>query len=496
MAFSSLGRLLDIEWMLHLDEARPAADVHRHDSELLRGSAPADPDEALRLWLDRRRRELEGRTLGARVSEGLTVLHVVLVVLSLAAGAGAAEALLHGGSAREPTNLLHFLFTTLVWPLALLLGSATLLLVRGRLGRSVLLMDLSTHLLGSFSRWRRSGPREGGDLGSDWRELRRAGRRYGDIEVATLTSAAQWYPLSFHVGAAVSLLGSALFSDLAFAWSTTNDSLTIDTLSKFFGVIAAPWCVILEVGCVSPELVRATQFSRFTGEYALPHGAAWSGAWWPVLLGCLLFYGVLPRLSFALVLRGWAAHRSARASERVLELRRRLRAQVDVSASRTHPEADGAEPAPDVLGGQLPPRQPSSAACWVIRWRGAALEESAEASWCEQLGFRVVRRESAGGSDFARDSALLETARQSSDAVVLIVEGWEAPDKATRRFVQALRESGDAARPVFVSVLLGAADAPELALWRDRMRLLGDPLVSVEPIVAGAGADVGSEGSR
>lgn len=493
MAFSSLGRLLDIEWMLHLDEARPASEVHRQDSELLRGSAPADPDEALSLWLEGRRGELEGRTLGVRVSEGLTVLHVVLVVLSLAAGAGAAEALLHGGSGRAPTNLLHFLFATLVWPLALLLGSATLLLVRGRLGRSVLLMDLFTQLFGFFSRWRRSSAPEGGDLVNDWRKLRRAGRRYRDIEVATLTSAAQWYPLAFHLGAAASLLGSALFSDLAFAWSTTNDSLTWDTLARFFGVVTAPWCLLLEVGCVSPELVRATQFSRFTGEYALPQGAASSGAWWPVLLGCLLFYGVLPRLSFALALRGWAAHRSARSSERVLELRGRLRAQVGVVARRTHPEADGAEPAPHALERQLTERRPS-AACWVIRWRGAELEQSAESSLCEQLGLHVVRRESAGGSDFARDSVLLESARQSSDAVVLIVEGWEAPDKATRRFVQALRQNGDPARPVFVSVLLPAADAPELSLWRDRMRLLEDPLVSVEPIVAGAGAS--PEGAR
>lgn len=494
MAFSSLGRLLDIEWMLHLDEARPAADVRRHDSELLRGSAPADPDAALTLWLEGRRRELEGRTLGARVSEGLTALHLSLVVLSLVAGAGAAEALLQRGSAREPTNLLHFLFATLVWPLALLLGSATLWLVRGRLGQSVLLMDLYTQLLGAFSRWRSCGAPEGAELLRDWRKLRRAGRRYRDIEVATLTSAAQWYPLAFHLGAAFSLLGSALFSDLAFGWSTTDESLTWGALARFFALVTAPWCVPLEVGCVSSELVRATQFSRFTGEYALPHGAGSSGAWWPVLFGCLLFYGVLPRLVLALGLRGWAAHRSARSSERVLELRRRLRAQVEVVASRAHPEADGAEVAPDVARTQPAERPP--AACWVIRWRGAVLEESGEASLCAQLGLYVARRETAGGSDFARDRELLEAATQSSDAVVLIVEGWEAPDKATRHFVQALRQNGDATRPVFVSVLLGAADAPELSLWRDRMRLLEDPLVSVEPYVAGAVTRASSEASR
>jgi hypothetical protein len=486
MAFSSLGRLLDIEWMLWLDEARATPDVIAHDRELLRGRTPDDVEQALALWLDGRRRELSDRTLGVRVSETLTVLHAGLVALSLAAGAGTAEALLESASAREPTNVLHFLFATLVWPLALLLGSALALALRGRLGRSVLLTELYTRLLGAVSRVAASRAHEDWDLGHEWRRLRRAGRRYKDIEVATLASAAQWYPLAFHLGAAASLLGSALFSDLAFAWSTTTDSLTWDTLATFFRAITAPWCVPFGVGCVDPELVRATQFSRFTGQYALPHGAALSGAWWPALLACLLVYGVLPRLVFALGLAGFVKHRSARLSERVLELRARLRPQVDVITSRTHPGTDGAEPAPEVATLQLPERQPQRA-CWVIRWREAALDPAAEAALTEQLGLHAVRREAAGGSDFARDSALLlEASSHRSAALVLVVEGWEAPDKATRSFVQALRRSGDAERPIFVSVLLGTADAPELAVWRDRLRLLEDPFVSVEPCVRAA----------
>lgn len=59
-----------------------------------------------------------------------------------------------------------------------------------------------------------------------------------------------------------------------------------------------------------------------------------------------------------------------------------------------------------------------------------------------------------------------------------------APDKATRRFVHAIRQSGEPDRPVFVAVVLASPDAPELSVWRDRLRLLEDPFVSVEPVVA------------
>ena len=122
--------------------------------------------------------------------------------------------------------------------------------------------------------------------------------------------------------------------------------------------------------------------------------------------------------------------------------------------------------------------------CWVIGWRGAHIDaDDAQALW-RRLGLVEVRHDVAGGSDIEPDRALLDEAGPVDRAVVLVVEGWEAPDKATRRFVQALRAHGAADRPIFVVVLVPRADAPELGVWRDRMRLLEDPFVSVQPLVA------------
>jgi hypothetical protein len=492
MAFRLLGQILDIEWMLLRDEGRPAAELARHDRRVLgngssAGGSGADAEQALQLWILGRRRELDERTLGVRVSETLTLLHATLVALALAAGAGTARALLGGAATREPTNVLHFLFATLVWPLSFLIGSLLLLSLRGRLGRWVLLEDLYIRGLGVLGRLTRSRAHEDWDLAHEWRRLRRSGRRYRDLEVGTLLSAAQWYALSFHLGAAGCLLSSAVFSDLAFAWSTTNDSLEWTTLAAVFRGIAAPWCVALDKGCVSAELVRATQFSRFTGQYALPEGASLSGAWWPALGFCLVVYGVLPRLLFALGLGAFVRRRASHLSERVLELRGRLRAGVDVISSPTRSGADLAPPAPDAS--EIGPAPDLGArACWVIHWRGAVLDQDEVAAACRRLGLDPVRRDAAGGSDFADDTALLagswlEGLPESPAAVVLLVEGWEAPDKATRGFLQALRKHGAPDRPVFVGVLVANADAPELALWRDRLRLLQDPFISVQPIV-------------
>ncbi|MEO8183434.1 MAG: DUF2868 domain-containing protein [Deltaproteobacteria bacterium] len=482
MAFTLLGQILDIEWMLLRDEGRSAEELTCHDRQVLGQASAADAEQALRLWIEGRRRELHDRTLGVRVSEILTVLHVTLVVLAGAAGAGTAAAFSSSPAGREPTNVLHFLFATLVWPLLFLLGSVLVFSLRGRLGRSVLLADLYLLVLGLLGRLTRKLAHDDWDLAHEWRRLRRGARRYRDLEVGSLVSAAQWYALSFHLGAAASLLASALFSDLAFSWSTTNDSLDGATLAALFGVLTAPWCAALDTGCVSPELVAATQFSRFTGQYASPQGAALSGAWWPALVLCLLVYGVLPRLLFSLGLALSVRHRAARLSERVLELRGRLRAGVDVVTSPARSDVpEGAEPLPDLAPPRPRPGQ-GSEPCWVIRWRGAALDEAGVAALCGRLGLRAVRQDAAGGSDFGRDAALLEGSTASAATVLLVVEGWEAPDKATRRFVQELRQNGAPDRAVFVCVLSVAPDASELALWRDRLRLLQDPFVSVQSI--------------
>src|SRR5690349_17048513 len=115
MSFALLGKLLDIEWMLRRDEQRSSEEVVAHDRALLAQAGAVSPEAALDAWLAGRRRELEGRTLGIRVCELLTGLHAALVGVALLAGVGAAKVLLHGPSAQEPTNVLSFLFATLVW---------------------------------------------------------------------------------------------------------------------------------------------------------------------------------------------------------------------------------------------------------------------------------------------------------------------------------------------------------------------------------------------
>jgi len=123
----------------------------------------------------------------------------------------------------------------------------------------------------------------------------------------------------------------------------------------------------------------------------------------------------------------------------------------------------------------------------VIGWRGAALGDAELGATCARLGLRAERRDAAGDGDYESDRAILR-AGSSLAAALLVVDGWEAPDKATRHFIQALRAVG--VRPLFVGVLLEANDAPNLAIWRDRVGLLEDPDVNVEAIIRKPNAEL------
>ena len=62
------------------------------------------------------------------------------------------------------------------------------------------------------------------------------------------------------------------------------------------------------------------------------------------------------------------------------------------------------------------------------------------------------------------------------------MDAWEAPDKATRRFIRGIRQSGTPERPIYVIVASGmqAVNSEALHTWRDRLALLEDPFLSVQ----------------
>jgi hypothetical protein len=97
----------------------------------------------------------------------------------------------------------------------------------------------------------------------------------------------------------------------------------------------------------------------------------------------------------------------------------------------------------------------------------------------------------AGGADYAEDEALVAALGKAGAPVVVLAEGWEAPDKSIRAFLSALREASPARAKRFVALVeqakaedWRASPAADVKIWRDRLSLLEDPYLSIEPLEA------------
>jgi hypothetical protein len=85
--------------------------------------------------------------------------------------------------------------------------------------------------------------------------------------------------------------------------------------------------------------------------------------------------------------------------------------------------------------------------------------------------------------------AALASAGDAGAPIVVLAEAWEAPDKATLRFLKGVRGAVGERRPIAVGLLqqdparqLRVPSTEDVQTWRDRLSTLEDPYLGVEPL--------------
>lgn len=104
----------------------------------------------------------------------------------------------------------------------------------------------------------------------------------------------QWFWCVVALGMVVGFGVHLVFTDLAFAWSTTV-LLDSDGLATGLQVIALPWSGFWPAAVPDAELLTNTRFERIDPAASTVQATDW----WPFLLASLLFYNLLPRLLLA-----------------------------------------------------------------------------------------------------------------------------------------------------------------------------------------------------
>ncbi|HSN91365.1 MAG TPA: DUF2868 domain-containing protein [Anaeromyxobacteraceae bacterium] len=492
----NLSTLIDLEAQLQRDREIDPGALALRDASLAGGHPdPRRPHAAVEAWVRGLREREEGGLLpGRSLARALRLVRAVLAVAGLLLGWGAAAALLRFDGP-HPVN---------VWDLLLaLVGLQIVLLVLLLASLFFPVSSIGLPLLGLFrglAAWaypRLAARGLAPERLREWRLLlhRLRSRRslYRRVEPWLLLGLTQAFGVAFNVGAILALLRHVVFTDVAFAWSTTLLDLDPARFHAVVRVLSAPWAALWPDAVPTPELVAATRYSRLEGAYFLSGTGraadpALVGGWWPFLLASVATYGLVPRV-VALAgarLRAWSV--LARLPLDDAEVRALLGriAGGRVETASPDPEAPGPPPPPAPL--PAAPGSGTPARLALVVWRDAPSGDGSLAAVARQVGAAPAEVLRAGGVGHEEGEAGLgRIAAGGADAVAVLAEAWEAPDGGALRLLRSLRGGLGPGRRVLV-LLRGEAGAPrpeELRVWREELARLEDPWLAVEPLREG-----------
>ncbi len=486
-----LAALIDLEVQLADDERRSESELVERDRAIGRdiGTSARTRRALLAHWVEAIRTQSE-QSPGNTITRALRRASVLLSLTMFVVGATAAVGIFHF-TGDHPINVLVvlgvFVFAQL---LALAVSVAALVVATVSPGFfEGLPLVLALKRLASRL-WRKAGNQVADD------QTRRAIDRiltrralYDKIERYVLFRNLQLAAAWFNVGALMVLLIDVTVTDLAFGWSTTLQ-LGAESFLSLCQTLAAPWSKTVPEATPTFDLVHATQYFRLEGAYVgVADGVrvgdpALSGQWWPFLAGCLVFYGLLPRVVLALFGSTMVKLGLRTLSLDTPDIERLVGRLTAPSLRRTHDEDPGnmtplggvgLKPVPSALG------SPDREDALGVLWREARCPEAVVREFLRgryQLGLKSTLG-SAGGHDFAEDERFLERIGSQDESLVLIVsEPWTVPDSSLKRFIASIRAKGHKG-PVIVILTEGGSNE-DTAIWRGYLSELRDPYLFFE----------------
>lgn len=505
-----LEDLIDLEAQIAADEDRDAETLRARDRDAfgqLQVDDPSDRHTLLTRWLAVLRGQGQAPDLGRRVLFGYRWLTYLLVLLGLGLGWSAASLLLHYEQGQPPVNVGYFLLVVIGVQLGLLVLLVVGLPLLRVFPNLPLAGDLHAVLRGVANLLERAVAKADDHLSTEQRESWRVARSrlktramlYQPVEQWLLVGLTQLFGVAFNLGVLACCLRLVFFSDLAFSWSTTAETIDAALVHRIVDGLAAPWAAIFPDAVPSLELVEKSQYFRLDGRYAgAAPGATGDpqlvGGWWRFLIAATVVYGLVPRALLWVgvrIARGRALANLPLDTADVDRIVRRLRAPVVTTRAQAL-DPQGAEPAHAPVTASEPATAEDGGACSVILWRDMPAGPDAIARAVKHnFGCTVERTVQAGGVDFASDRSLAEELAQAEERILVLAEGWEAPDKSIRRFLGDLRQATGPRRKLTVALVEEAgpsdwrpASSHDVEIWRDRLTLLEDPYLGVEPLEA------------
>jgi hypothetical protein len=356
------NQIIDLEYFFHQDLETDSNRLHRRDRELFlkkQNQAGSDQDpsrrDLLSFWRSKRIKadfpDSSTKSPGSIFNDSHLLVKNISVVKGLLTGfIGGFSFFTYTGT--TPVNVFHFLLLFVVSQLifvALLLGAYLLRLVMPGLKLPSFYSLLFRGMLSRIAffihkKWLHNMPgKKRASMGHAFGVVKTRSKIYGSLFYWPLFGLSQLFAIGFNVGLLAVTLLKISTSDLAFGWQSTLQfsSMTIHQAVK---IAALPWSWFVSSSNSYPSIVEI-EGSRIILKEGIYHLATGDLiAWWPFLVFCLLFYGLLLRIAL-LFLGKWMERRSLKKlrldTPDCMAVSRRMR--TPLVSTQADPEPDRAE---------------------------------------------------------------------------------------------------------------------------------------------------------
>ena len=503
--------LIDLEYFLAGDREIPQADLHHRDRQLYLGLPEETQKGEVRWLIHRWLLERRSQEYPRGKSPGRAVVDTFKSFSMIAAICGAVLGLTSGltfftYSGTTPVNVINFLFLFVFSQLVMLV----FLFISGglrMLGFNILPAPIAnlygtvvTWFIGRSKKFHHLLPSASADDMNRFKGLFKKQRVvHGAAFYWPLFSLSQKVMVCFNLGLLAATFFRILTSDIAFGWQSTIQFST-DFIAKTVKMLASPWSWIIPLHYSFPSAtqIEGSRIILKDGIYHLQTQDLVS--WWPFLVLCILFYGVIVRLFLVVIGNAaqWRTLRNPKTGRPLLVqlVGRMTTPTISSQGTPTEPGNLTSSSAEEghINGEAIKSRLPYTSLLVLISEDIANNYDSDV--WSRHLGscgFSVLdckqyRREVDADSSLFKS---LETDPLADETgIMLIIESWMPPINETLEFIKELRSAVGEQIPLFVGLVGQGSDqhiiyrpAPmERKIWHRKLDNLADPYLSLVDI--------------
>lgn len=511
--------IINLEYFLHQDAKSDSQQLHERDRTIfldsqenltaLEQSTQTIHKNLIWTWLTTRT-STEFGAAGKR-SPGAIFTDTLLLAKNISTIKGLIVGLLAGLSfftytGNTPVNVFHFLLFFVIPQLvfvAMLIAVYLLHLVTPKLSPpsfySIFFRGMMTRIIAT--------------LNKQWLQTFSAGKRdsvnhalgivksrsttHGSLFYWPVFTLLQLFAIGFNIGLLTVTLLKILASDLAFGWQSTLQ-LSAEVLYQAVQIIALPWSWFLAQSASFPSLAEI-EGSRIILKEGIYHLATQNlVAWWPFLVFCLLFYGLILRASMLIL--GKIMERKSLAALRLdtpnfISLAQRM--QTPLVSTQAEPERTNVKAYNSALPETEQPKQNGASLLSQV-----VLIPDDIFLLCSTESFTQKLNEKGFGvdkiypfmADYDADRKLIDILScrdwQMREGLFIIMEAWMPPLIDFLSYLRELRQVvsentiinvaliGKPGTTIFIPVTKS-----DYTVWQNKITAIGDPYLNLFQLV-------------